>query len=58
VVKSSKVMKMGKYDDITNLKEEQFRRLTGVKPQTFEKMVEILRAAQEKRRPRAVGQIS
>ena len=31
-----------KYEQIRNLLDEQFRRLTGVKRQTFEKMVKIL----------------
>ena len=35
-----------KYKKIENLKAEEFRRLTGVKRITFEKMVEILRDAE------------
>ena len=31
-----------KYEQIRNLPNESFRRLTGVKQQTFEKMVKIL----------------
>lgn len=31
-----------KYEQIQNLSDESFRRLTGVKRQTFEKMVKIL----------------
>lgn len=31
-----------KYEKVTTLSEGQFRRLTGVKRQTFEKMIEIL----------------
>ena len=31
-----------KYEQIRNLLDEPFRRLTGVKRQTFEKMVQIL----------------
>lgn len=34
-----------KYEKIQHLKVEKFRRLTGVKPITFDKMVEILRQA-------------
>jgi len=34
-----------KYKTVSELKEEQFRRLTGVKRFTFDKMVEILKAA-------------
>jgi len=43
---------MGKYEGIEGLQTEAFRRLTGIKPETFEKMVEILREAhaQKKRR--------
>ena len=33
-----------KYGQIRNLPDESFRRLTGVKRQTFEKMVKILAA--------------
>lgn len=32
-----------KYNQIQDLPNEQFRRLTGVKRKTFEKMVEILK---------------
>jgi hypothetical protein len=32
-----------KYQTISKLKEEKFRRLTGVKRPTFDKMAEILR---------------
>jgi uncharacterized Fe-S cluster-containing radical SAM superfamily protein len=34
------------------LKDEKFRRLTGVKPQTFEKMVNILRLAHQEKKAR------
>jgi hypothetical protein len=43
---------MGKYEDIKGIKAEAFRRLTGVKHQTFEKMVEILRQAHEVKKRR------
>ena len=33
---------MGRYEQLSDLSEVQFRRLTGVKRKTFEKMVEIL----------------
>ena len=33
---------MSKYEQLISLTEEQFRRLTGIKRKTFEKMVEIL----------------
>ena len=39
-----------KYEQIAGLEEEKFRRLTGVKKLTFERMVGILReAAQHKK---------
>jgi len=41
---------MGKYEGIQGLKTEAFRRLTGVKPETFEKMAEILRAAHKRKK--------
>lgn len=41
-----------KYDQIKELPEEQFRRLTGVKRKTFEKMLEILREANQKKKAR------
>jgi hypothetical protein len=34
--------KMSKYDNIKDLKDEDFRRLTGVRHSTFKKMIEIL----------------
>ena len=39
-----------KYDQIKELPEEQFRRLTGVKRKTFEKMSEILREADKRKK--------
>lgn len=39
-----------KYDQISNLTEEQFRRLTGVKRTTFMRMLEILTEADCKRK--------
>ena len=39
-----------KYDQIKELLEEQFRRLTGVKKATFQKMLGILREADEKKK--------
>ena len=42
-----------KYDKIKNLVDEQFRRLTGVKKATFEKMLDILKEADIKKK--AVG---
>jgi hypothetical protein len=34
-----------KFDTIKNLKPEEFRRLTGVKLETFNKMIEIIEEA-------------
>ena len=44
---------MGKYEQLKELPEKQFRRLTGVQRGTFEKMVVILLDAQQKRYRRA-----
>jgi hypothetical protein len=44
---------MGKYEELKVLSAEQFRRLTGVKHETFERMVEILVKAQNRRYRRA-----
>lgn len=41
-----------KYDQIKEFSAEQFRRLTGVKRSTFEKMVAILREADQKKKTR------
>ena len=41
-----------KYRVIQNYKDEQFRRITGVKRETYEKMLEILGKAEEMRRSR------
>ncbi len=41
-----------KWDEIKNLDEESFRRLTGVKKPTFKKMVELLEVAQQKKKSR------
>ncbi len=38
---------MSKFDQIKNLSDENFRRLTGVKRTTFSKMLEILNAAEK-----------
>ena len=35
-----------KYDSLKDFKNEEFRRLTGVKRATFEKMVDILKEAE------------
>jgi hypothetical protein len=34
-----------KYESIKNLNEEQFRRLTGIKKETFDKIIDILKEA-------------
>lgn len=39
-----------KYEQIKELEEEQFRRLTGVKRKTFEKMLSILREEDSKKK--------
>ena len=39
-----------KYDQIKVLDAEGFRRLTGVKPETFERMVQILSDAEQKKK--------
>lgn len=41
---------MGKYEEVKKLNDKVFRRLTGVKIQTFEKMVEILRKAHKEKK--------
>lgn len=38
-----------KYDELKNLKDELFRRLTGVKHKTFNRMVEIVQEAHQKK---------
>ena len=45
-------MKMSKYEQIRTLGQSQFRRLTSVKKQTFETMVEILRKAHAEKKKR------
>jgi hypothetical protein len=41
-----------RFDTIHNLKSEEFRRLTGVKPETFTKMVEIVEVALREKKAR------
>ncbi len=36
-----------RYDNLKEFKDEEFRRLTGIKRTTFEKMVEILKEAEK-----------
>ena len=41
-----------KYEKIKNYKDEEFRRLSGVKRSTFEKMIEILEKAEKEKKAR------
>ncbi len=41
-----------KYDKIKNYKDEEFRRLSGVKRSTFTKMIEILEESETKKKAR------
>jgi transposase len=41
-----------KYEKIKNYKEEEFRRLSGVKKSTFKKMIGILKEAEQKKKAR------
>jgi hypothetical protein len=41
-----------KYEKIKAYKDEEFRRLSGVKKSTFKKMIEILKAAEQKKKAR------
>ena len=41
---------MSKYKQLAELSEEKFRRLTGIKRKTFEKMIRILRTAHAKKK--------
>ncbi|SPR06840.1 IS5 family transposase ISOt6 [Orientia tsutsugamushi] len=44
-----------KFDQIKELKDEKFRRLTGVRKVTFSKMVDILRKADDLKKSKGVG---
>lgn len=44
---------MEKYEELKNFPAKQFRRLTGVQRETFEKMVEILVKTQNERHRKA-----
>ena len=46
----AKRVKHIKYTEVSHLEKEKFRRLTGVKRETFEKMLEILSAAHKKKK--------
>ncbi len=39
-----------RYENLKEFKDEDFRRLTGIKRATFEKMVEILKEAEKKKK--------
>jgi len=39
-----------RYEDLKEFKNEEFRRLTGIKRTTFEKMVDILKEAEKKKK--------
>lgn len=41
-----------KYDQTQELSDEKFRRLTGVKRSTFNKMIEILKSADQQKKAR------
>ena len=43
---------MSRYDTVSKQREDKFRRLTGVKRKTFEKMTEILREAHARKKQR------
>jgi hypothetical protein len=43
---------MTKYETIKNLNNEDFRRLVEIKKNTFDKMIEILKIEEDKRRKR------
>jgi len=48
-----------KYEQIKELEEEKFRRLTGVKKDTFDKMIGIFQEAEIKKKAREVaGRVS
>ena len=48
-IKDIMVLQM-KYEQVKNLSDEQFRRLTGVKRSTFDKMIKILEEADKKKK--------
>ena len=41
---------MGKYETVSKLNKEEFRRLTGIKLETFQEMMTILSEAEKKRK--------
>ena len=47
------------YEQVKNLKPEEFKRLCGVRPETFSQMLEVVRSlAQKKQKPGRPGKIS
>ena len=44
-----------KYEGIKGLEDEKFRRLTGVKRVTFDKMLVILSEAEKKKKAKGIG---
>ena len=48
-IKDIMILQM-KYEQVKNLSDEQFRRLTGVKCSTFDKMIKILEEADKKKK--------
>jgi hypothetical protein len=56
-IKHSDTITPSKYDQIKTLQPDQFRRLTGVKPTVFNKMLIVLKRAERKTRKRG-GQSS
>ncbi len=46
-----------KYEKIKDYKDEEFRRLSGVKRSTFKKMIEILAEAERKKKIRGGSQM-
>lgn len=43
---------MGKYEKVSRLNKEEFRRLTGIKIETFQKMMEVLSEAEKTHKAR------
>jgi len=41
---------MGKYETVSKLNKEEFRRLTGIKSETFQEMMTILSEAERNRK--------
>lgn len=54
-LKKERVMK---FENLQKISDEQFRRVSGVKRHTFDKMLEILRDAHAKKNLKAAGPIN